>query len=382
MDRFLPLFVMSFFFLPAAGVFSEETPQAVPNKVIAYVGTYAQGDEGGIYRFTFDTTDGTLTPDGKTPKVDGPSFLAINGKKDRLYAVMLAADGKSEQIAAFTINPKTFELTPINSQPSHGSSSCHVVVDAKDQYALVANYSSGSVAVFPLAEDGSLLPASDVVQHTGGSRVDSGRQEGPHPHSVNMDPTNQFVYVPDLGFDRVKIYRLVDGKLSLANPAEAATQPGAGPRHFTFHPTKPWAYVINELNSTVECFHYNPKTGELKNFQAISTLPESFTEKSYCADVHIDPTGRFLYGSNRGHNSIAIFSIDPKNGELTSIGHESTGGDWPRNFAIDPSGKFLLAANRRTSDIHTFRIEKDGTLTPVGKPVQMPEPVCIKFLVP
>ena len=175
---------------------------------------------------------------------------------------------------------------------------------------------------------------------------------------------------------------MVDGKLEPATSPEAATEPGAGPRHCDFHPTGPWAYVINELNSTIQCYQHDPKTGELKGFQTISTLPATLEGKNHCADIHIDPSGRFLYGSNRGHNSIAIFSIDQKTGKLTAIGHQSTGGDWPRNFAIDPTGQFLLVANRNTNDIHTFKIEKDGMLTPVGTPVKMPQPVCIKFLVP
>ena len=382
MKRFL-LLIVSFLVISTASYksFASEgdSPQASPTKEVFFVGTYATGDEGGIYRFTLNTTDGTVEPLGVTPNLDSPSFLAIDKKQKHLYAVML--DGaKQDKVAAFAIDPKTFDLRMLNTQPSHGAHPCHVVLDAGDQHAIIANYTSGSVAAFPIDKDGSLQAASDVVQHPGGSGVVPGRQAGPHPHSANASPTGSFVYVPDLGLDQVKIYKLVDGKLTSAEQSEVSTQPGAGPRHFTFHPTKPWAYVINELNSTVECYHFNPKTGELDTFQAILTLPESFQGKSYCADIHIDPTGRFLYGSNRGHNSIAIFSIDQKSGKLTAIGHQSTGGDWPRNFAIDPSGKFLLVANRRTNDIHTFKIEKDGMLTPVGKPVQMPQPVCIKFL--
>ena len=350
-----------------------------PQKEVFYVGTYGQGEEGGIRRYSLNTADGTVELLGVTPGVDSPSFLAIDKKGEHLYTVMLDA-AKQDKVAAFAIDPKTSELKLLNSQPARGVHPCHVILDVDNTHAITANYVGGSVSVFPIAKDGSLRAASDVVQHTVSSGVDPGRQKEPHPHMVNVSPEGGFVYVPDLGADYVKIYQLVDDKLKPATQPEASTKSGAGPRHCVFHPEKPWFYVINELNSTIECFRHNPKTGELDVFQAISTLPESYKEKSYCADIHIDPTGRFLYGSNRGHNSIAIFSIDPASGKLTAIGHQSTGGDWPRNFAIDPSGKFLLVANRRTNDIHTFKIEKDGMLTPVGKPVQMPQPVCIKFL--
>jgi 6-phosphogluconolactonase len=258
-------------------------------------------------------------------------------------------------------------------------------VDGSGRCVLVANYTSGSVAVLPVGADGRVSPATYVDQHSGSS-VNPRRQEGPHAHAIPLDPTGRFALCPDLGMDQLFVYRLdaAAGRLEPNDPPGARLAPGAGPRHLDFHPSKPWVYVINELGSTITAFEWDGERGALRELQTVSTLPETYmgsSSSTTCADIHVAPSGRFVYGSNRGHDSIAAFAIDEATGTLTPLGHTSTGGRTPRNFAIDPSGTFLFAANQDTDTIVTFRLDAaTGQPTPTGQVASVPSPVCLKIV--
>jgi 6-phosphogluconolactonase len=315
--------------------------------------------------------------------LNNPSFVAIDPKGRCVYAVR-EGGGPAGAIVALSRNQATNELTILNDQPSGGQGPCYATVDREGRFVLAANYGSGSAAVFPIAEDGRLQPASSVVQHEGSS-VNAARQKGPHAHSIVLDPANRYAFVPDLGMDKIMIYRFdrEQGKLLPNDPPFAKCEPGSGPRHFTFHPDGKHAYVIEELSCTVTAFAYNAEAGTLKSLQKIATLPKDFKGTSTCADIHVHPSGRFLYGSNRGHDSIACFAIDDKTGELRLIGYTPTQGKNPRNFAIDPSGTFLLAANQDGNNIVSFRIDPEtGKLTPTGQVCQISMPVCVKMVKP
>ena len=352
---------------------------------LVYVGTYTSRGAEGIYAYRFDPDTGDLSPLGVAARTENPTFFAFAPNSRSLYAVNEVAelDGQpGGAVSAFAIHPDTGALTPLNRQPSGGTAPCHVTVDPSGRYALVANYGSGSVSILPIEDDGRLGEASDFHQHQG-SGPDPRRQRGPHVHSVTLDPANRLAFVADLGLDRLMVYQLdLDrGKLPPHDEPWVQTHGGAGPRHFTFHPNGQYAYVINELDSTVIAFAHDAERGTLRALQTLSTLPEGFEGSNTCADVHVSQSGRFLYGSNRGHHSIAIFAIDPATCKLSSIGHESTRGETPRNFGLDPSGAFLLAANQDTNNIVSFRVDQEtGRLTPTGHETQVPAPVCVKWL--
>jgi 6-phosphogluconolactonase len=354
-----------------------------PAEVLVYVGTYTSRGGEGVYVYRLDPANGGLKPVTKSPRLKDPSFVALDPKGRCLYAVR-EGGGPVGAIVALARDAKTGEMTILNEQPSGGQGPCFVTVDREGRYAFAANYGSGSVAMFPLAADGRLQPASSVIQHEGSS-VNASRQKGPHAHSINLDPTNRFAFAPDLGIDKIMIYRVdwEHGKLLPNDPPFAKVEPGSGPRHFAFHPDGKHAYVIEEISSTVTAFAYDAEAGTLKTLQRISTLPKDFKGSSTCADIHVHPSGRFLYGSNRGHDSIAGFAIDAKTGELRLLGFTPTQGKNPRNFAIDPSGTFLLAANQDGNNIVSFRINQEtGELTPTGQVCQVSMPVCIKMVKP
>ncbi len=358
-----------------------------------YIGTYTrgtstmQGRAEGIYVGQLDPTTGALTLVHTTPGVVNPSYLAIDPRHRYLYAVneVLELDGQpSGGVSAFAIDPATGALTFLNRQLSHGTDPCHLTVDQTGQYVLVANYTSGSVAVLPIGSEGQLHDACDVHQHVGSS-VHPQRQQGPHAHSINLDPSNRFALVCDLGLDQVLIYRFDPsrGTLTPHEPPSVSAAPGAGPRHLDVHPSRRFVYVINEIGSTLTAYAYDETRGTLSEIQSLSTLPPGFTGTNHTADVHVHPSGAFVYGSNRGHDSIVIFAVDARTGRLTYVGHESTRGQTPRNFGIDPTGTFLLAANQRTDTIVTFRIDQEtGKLSPTGHVANVPTPVCLKFLQP
>lgn len=353
--------------------------------LFVYIGTYTGGKSRGIYLLTLDLSTGRLKNLGVVAELKNPSFLALHPSGNFLYAVseVETTGGKrTGGVRAYAIDRSTGRLKLLNGQISGGRGPCHLVVDHSGRAVLVANYSSGSVASIPLGEDGRLLKPASIIQHKGSS-VNPRRQKGPHGHSINVDPGNHFAVAADLGLDQLLVYRFDTrtGKLTPNQPPFARVAPGSGPRHFAFHPTGKFAYVINEMKSTVTAFRYDGQKGILTALQTLSTLPKNFRGNNSTAEVQVHPSGRFLYGSNRGHNSIAIFAIDQKTGRLTPRGHQPTGGKTPRNFGIDPTGRYLLAANQQSDNIVVFRIDrKTGQLKPTGQSLTIPNPVCVKFL--
>jgi 6-phosphogluconolactonase len=349
-----------------------------------YVGTYTSGKSEGIYLYRMNLNTGELKRVNSTKAVN-PSFLAINGSKSHLYAVNEVTEfaGKSSgAVSAFSIDSAAGNLNLLNQQPSFGADPCHVIVDRTARFVLVANYTGGNVSVFPVRRDGRLGPATDVVQHHGSS-VNKEHQEGPHAHCLILDHANRYAFATDLGLDKVLIYRFDAraGKLTPGKQPWVQLKPGAGPRHFTFHPNGKYAYVINELDSTITGFRYEAANGILHSMQTVSTLPAGFSGHNDCADLHISPSGKVLYGSNRGHNSIVVFAIDKSSGKLTYLEHVSTEGKTPRNFAIDPMGRFLLVANQESDSIVTLRIDSvTGRLKPTAYVAEVPVPVCLKFV--
>ena len=358
---------------------------------LVYVGTYtaipnlAGLKSEGIYVFRMDSVTGELTLLQVMGSVINPSFLAIHPNGKFLYAVNEVDQSEGQpggEVSAFSMEARTGKLTLLNHQLSQGVDPCHLCVDATGRYVLVANYSSGNFSLLPVESDGRLLPAVDVVQHYG-SGPDLDRQEGPHVHSVNLDPGNRFVLIADLGLDRLMVYRLdlEKGKFIPQGRAHVQGQTGSGPRHLDFHPNGRFVYLVNELNSTLSVYEYSPTDGTLRVIQVVPTLPVGCAEINLSADVHVSPSGRFVYASNRGHDSLAIFAVDEESGRLATIGHQATLGMTPRNFAIDLNGEYLLAANQDSGTIVTFRIEaKTGKLSPTGVVTQVPAPVCIKIL--
>jgi len=361
------------------------TMKSDPKELTVYVGTYTGKKDEGIHIWRLDLETGDLERQGVVRNVDNPAFLVVDERHRFLYAVNELVEYNGERtgaVSAFEIDPETHDLRFLNRQVSKGASPCHITIDETGRCVLVANYLGGNVAVFPVLDVGHLGEASFIARHEG-SGPNRKRQDGPHPHSANIDPTEEFVYVPDLGIDKVMIYRLdVERSVLRQNdPPFAELAPGSGPRHMTFHPNGRFAYVINELGNTITAFAFNPEDGSLEEIQTVPTLPEDFEGENTTADIHITPSGLFLYGSNRGHDSLVIYRIDEKTGRLAYVGHEPTQGETPRNFAIDPTGRFLLAANQDSDSIVVFRIDNEtGKLIETGTVVEVPKPVCIKMI--
>ncbi len=361
------------------------TATPVPS-VFAYIGTYSRRGSEGIYVYRFDPATGALVPLG-TAAADNPSYLALHPEGDVLYAVNELGQFQGQPtgaVSAFALHKESGLLTLLNQQPSQGAAPAHITVDRAGRYVYVANYSSGTAAVFPIEDDGSLGSATDVVQHQG-SGPDPRRQQQPHAHSINLDPANRFAYVADLGIDKVMIYDVATapGELRPATPSYVEVEGGSGPRHFAFHPSGQYAYLINEMGNTIVTLDHVLETGALTPIQTVPTLPEDFDGENTTADIHVLPTGNFLYGSNRGHDSIVIYAIDQEDGTLTYMDHTPTRGQTPRNFAIDPTGTYLVAANQDSDNLVVFHIDPDtGVLSPTGHEVSVPMPVCVRFLVP
>ena len=349
-----------------------------------YIGTYTRGASKGIYQCHFDPASGKLGSPVLAAETANPSFLAFHPSGRYLYAVGEVADfggQRSGAVSAFRVDCSSGALELINQQPSGGRGACHLTVDPTGKNVLVANYGGGSVAVLPIEEGGRLARASAFVQHEGSS-VNPRRQRGPHAHAIEVDPTGRFAMVPDLGLDKVMVYRFdaVRGSLTPNEPASARVRPGAGPRHLAFHPNGRFAYVINEMASTITAFAYDAGRGTLLEIQTIGTLPERFDGDNTTAEIAVHPSGRFLYGSNRGHDSIAVFAIDANSGTLTPVEYESTQGRTPRYFGLDPTGEFLLAANQNSDSVVVFRVDSpSGRLSPTGYKIQIPSPVCVVF---
>lgn len=358
---------------------------------LVYVGTYTGPKSQGIYvfRLQFENPDisqnATLVPLGLAAASPSPSFLELDLKRRLLFAVNEVGqfEGKpTGAVSAFAIDQAKGTLTFINQQPSMGAAPCHLALDTSGRHLVVANYSSGSVSVLPVSSDGRLGAASDVVQHTGSS-VNPERQRGPHAHCVTFDRANRFVFVCDLGLDKVLAYRFDArvGKLAPHDPPFAQVKPGAGPRHMVFRPDGRFAYVVNELSSSVTAFRYDAGRGVLQEVQTVSTLPEHFDGANSGAEIDVHPSGKWLYASNRGHDSVALFAIDSTRGTLKYVDAQVTGGSKPRHFGIDPSGRYLLAGNQDSDTILVARVDAgDGRLTPSGVLANAPSPVCVKFL--
>lgn len=365
------------------------------DELYAYVGTYTRpirfgtdevldGRGEGIYVFRVNPSSGALEPCDIMKEVVNPSFLALNPEKCFLYAVNETKEYKGEPtgtVSSFSVDPEEGEFEPLNERPTRGADPCHVTVDKTGSYVFVANFGNGSVSVYPVMEDGSLGEFAEFVQHQG-SGAEPSRQEGPHAHSVTLNQTNRYAYVSDLGVDKVMIYRFdpKNGKLRPKDGQHFEAKPGAGPRHFKFHPNNRYAYLINELDSTLVAFSYDEENGALTEIQTVSTLPEDFKGKSTCAEVQVSPSGRYVYGSNRGHDSIVIYRFDPRTGELSYVAHESSQGKTPRHFSIDPTARFLLVANQDSNTIVTFRVDqKSGELEDTGQVTDVPTPTCVKI---
>lgn len=360
-----------------------------------YIGTYTGQGSEGIYLMELDRRTGGARVLGLAGAAENPSFVAIHPSHEYLYAVgevsqfgFVGPDGKkvvekAGAVHAFAINPVDGRLSPISTQSTKGDGPCHLVVDKAGKHVLVANYGGGSVAALPIHPDGALGAATSFIQHEGSS-VDPGRQTSPHAHSINLDASNRHALVADLGLDQVKVYDFdaEKGTLTAHEPPFAPSEPGAGPRHLSIHPSGKFVYVCNEMASSVTAYAYDAEAGTLQAIQTESSLPGGKpVEGNSTAEVQVHPSGAFVYVSNRGHDSIAMFRVDETTGKLTSIGHQKTGGKTPRNFGIDPSGRFLLAANQSSDSIVVFKLDTaTGLLKQVGQPYGVAKPVCVKFV--
>jgi 6-phosphogluconolactonase len=352
-----------------------------------YVGTYTGKASKGIYVARLDAATGKLSVPELAAELTSPSFLAVSPDGKFLYAVseISTFDGKKAGgVSAFALDRATGKLTALNQKSSGGPGPCHVSVDATGRVVLVANYGGGSVQSLPVNKDGSLGDGGTFIQHTGSS-VDKGRQEGPHGHCIVPDPRDRFALACDLGLDKVMIYKLdpEKGTLTANEPAFGTVPPGSGARHIAFRPDGKFAYVINEMLCTVTTFAYDGKRGALETVDTVSTLPsgEAMQRSFSTAEIEVHPTGKWVYGSNRGHDTIAVFEVDEKSGKLTAAQHVPTKGKIPRSFGIDPTGRWLLAANQNSGSVVAFAIDpKLGKLTATGEELQVGSPVCVKFV--
>jgi 6-phosphogluconolactonase len=347
-----------------------------------YVGTYTDGESRGIYRFTLDPVSGAASVPVIAAEAENPTFLALHPTGRFLYAVgETGAFGgeKTGSVSAFGVDPASGALQLLNQQPSMGAGPCHIVVDGSGRAVLVANYGGGTVAALPVGQDGRLGAPSSVQSHSGTGPKER-RQEGPHAHGIALDADERRAFAADLGADRLFVYDLdaAGGILTPSAPPAVVLQPGAGPRHVAFGPSGAHLYSINELDSTVTAFRYDASSGDLEEVQTVTTLPAEYDGENSTAELALSPDGRFLYGSNRGHDSLAVFAVDPASGRLTPVAHVSTGGHWPRHFSIHPNGRWLLAANQRSDSVVPFHLDPgSGVPAAAGPAISVPSPVCV-----
>ncbi len=353
---------------------------------MVYVGTYADAGSESIFLYRLNPETGELTRVNGYKGGANPSFLTLNEQRTHLYAVNETGDYEGQQsgaVSAFSINQQTGDLTKLNQVASKGGAPCYISLGDGGKTVMVANYMGGNVAAFRVQENGTLSEATDVAQHKG-TGPNKNRQEAPHAHYMAPSPDNQYAFGVDLGVDKIYGYRLdaEKGTLKPAEPAVAfATEPGAGPRQLAFHPNGRYAFVINELNSTMTALAYNSDNGTFTEIQTLPTIPTDFKDNNQPAAVRVSPDGKFLYGSNRGHNSIVVYSIDESTGKIAHVENVDCGGDWPRDITIDLTGNILLVANERANNITSLKIDKTtGKLTDTGHKAELPKPVCVKVV--
>ncbi|HTW59855.1 MAG TPA: lactonase family protein [Terriglobales bacterium] len=385
----MKIFLNSFFFalllLPVFTMIALAGPHN--GKYFVYIGTYTEdgSKSRGIYVYRYDADTGEIASRGLAAETTNPSWIALHPSGRFLYAVNEVGNYKgpnSGGVSAFAVDHATGKLTFLNEVPSRGADPCYITVDKTGKFVLVANYTGGSVAVFPVLSDGKLGEATAFVQHTGHG-TNPKRQEGPHAHSIELSPDNRFAYVNDLGLDELLVYKFdsATGSLTPNDPPFAKLAAGSGPRHFVLRPDGKFAYVISEMGHTVMVFSNDAATGRLQQLQTVTTLPRDFQGRNDDAEIRIHPSGKFLYASNRGDDSIAIYAIDEDKGTLTQLGIVPTGGKEPRSFEIDPTGKLLFAANQKSDNIVVFKIDaKTGRLTPTEKVLDVGSAVCVKFV--
>jgi 6-phosphogluconolactonase len=360
----------------------DKKPALAKKDFFAFAGTYtAKTQSKGIYAFRYDATSGKLTAMGLAAETPDPSFVAIHPSGKFLYAVN--EGGKSSFVTSFALDRKTGKLTQLNQVPALGEDPCYIAFDKTGKYILVANYTSGTLAVFPILADGKIGDKTALNQDSGKLGPNKERQEGPHAHWIETSGDNRYALAADLGLDQILIFQFdaAKGTLGPHIPPSAPLKPGSGPRHAIFSPNGKFLFVVSELTSTATSFSYDEKKGDLKQINSVSTLPPEFTGRNDVAEVAVHPSGRFLYVSNRGMDSIAIFGIDPKKGTLAQMGGIPTGGKEPRHFTFDPSGSFLFVENQFSDTIVAFHVDANtGQLTPTGENVTVPSPVCLKFI--
>lgn len=376
MKTSLTLFAAAIAAMTTLALSAEEGP-------IVFASAFASGEDGAIHAYRFDADQGTLTLLHRTTDVENPFFMALSPSGEFLYAIhALAFGGKeNEEVAAYRVDGRNGKLQLLNRQSARGTASCYLDVDATGKTVVVANYSTGDVASLPINDDGSLGESVSYFKHEGSS-IDPQRQKGPNAHSFVISPDNRFAFAADLGIDKIMSYRLDAATATLTpnDPAFAALPPGSGPRHQAFHPNGKFLYAINELANTISVFAYNAEKGALTDLQSISTVPNDFDGKSHTADLKITPDGRHLYGTNRGHDSIASYRIGD-DGKLTLLGIQPSLGEGPQNLAILPSGKHLICANMPGNSLVVFAIDAEsGALKAVGDPVAMKMPACLMVL--
>lgn len=383
--RVISLFVLLLFlcvpFFLATG--KDKKPKQLPKKdFFAFAGTYtAKTQSKGIYAFRYDASTGKMTALGVVGETPDPSFIAIHPSGKFLYAVN--ESGKTSFVTSFALDAKSGKLTQLNHVPSLGEDPCYIALDRTGKYLLVANYTSGTLAVFPISPDGKIGEKTALNQDSGTLGPKKDRQDGPHAHWIETSADNRYALAADLGLDQILIFQFdaAKGAFEPHMPPSASLQAGSGPRHAVFSPNGKFLFVVSELSSTATSFSYDAKTGDLKRVNTVSTLPPEFSGRNDVAEVAVHPNGRYLYVSNRGMDSIALFAIDPKKGTLSPRGGVPTGGKEPRHFALDPAGNFMFVENQLSDTIVIFHVDAtSGELTPTGDTLSVPSPVCLKFV--